>query len=70
MGFVGNYAPCGLPPQIDGMSVIPPAGDGLRPAGAREGEHPPAVERSYRDARRSAKGIVYAVHLIEPHPIW
>ena len=22
-----------------------PAGDGLRPAGAREGEHPPAVER-------------------------
>jgi hypothetical protein len=23
MGFVGNYAPCGLPPQIDGMPVIP-----------------------------------------------
>ena len=23
MGFVGNYAPCGLSPQIDGMPVIP-----------------------------------------------
>ena len=22
MGFVGNYAPCGLAPQIDGMPVI------------------------------------------------
>jgi len=22
MGFVGNYAPCGLPPQTDGMPVI------------------------------------------------
>ena len=22
MGFVGNYAPCGLSPQIDGMPVI------------------------------------------------
>lgn len=28
MGFVGNYAPCGLSPQTDGMPVIPknPAG--------------------------------------------
>ena len=23
MGFVGNYAPCGLSPQTDGMPVIP-----------------------------------------------
>ena len=23
MGFVGNYAPCGLPPQTGGMPVIP-----------------------------------------------
>ena len=23
MGFVGNYAPCGLAPQIDDMPVIP-----------------------------------------------
>ena len=23
LGFVGNYAPCGLSPQIDGMPVIP-----------------------------------------------
>lgn len=22
MGFVGNYAPCGLSPQTDGMPVI------------------------------------------------
>ncbi|MDE7331584.1 MAG: hypothetical protein K2O16_04990, partial [Lachnospiraceae bacterium] len=22
LGFVGNYAPCGLPPQTDGMPVI------------------------------------------------
>ncbi|MDO9592658.1 MAG: hypothetical protein Q7I98_05625, partial [Erysipelotrichaceae bacterium] len=22
LGFVGNYAPCGLSPQIDGMPVI------------------------------------------------
>jgi hypothetical protein len=23
LGFVGNYAPCGLSPQTDGMPVIP-----------------------------------------------
>ena len=23
MGFVGNYAPCGLSPQTNGMPVIP-----------------------------------------------
>lgn len=26
MGFVGNYAPCGLSPQTDGMPVIPKKG--------------------------------------------
>ena len=26
MGFVGNYAPCGLAPQIDDMPVIPKNG--------------------------------------------
>jgi len=23
LGFVGNYAPCGLSPQTDGMPVVP-----------------------------------------------
>lgn len=23
MGFIGNYAPCGLSPQTNGMPVIP-----------------------------------------------
>ena len=26
MGFVGNYAPCGLSPQTNGMPVIPQKG--------------------------------------------
>ena len=26
MGFVGNYAPCGLSPQTNGMPVIPKKG--------------------------------------------
>ena len=30
MGFVGNYAPCGLSPQIDGMPVIPKKRDRFR----------------------------------------
>ena len=31
MGFVGNYAPCGLSPQTDGMPVIQkePQTDGM-----------------------------------------
>ena len=32
MGFVGNYAPCGLPPQTGGMPVIPKKEPGLLPA--------------------------------------
>ena len=28
MGFVGNYAPCGLSPQTDGMPVILKSGAG------------------------------------------
>lgn len=30
MGFVGNYAPCGLPPQTGGMPVIPKKEPDLR----------------------------------------
>ena len=32
IGFVGNYAPCGLSPQTDGMPVIPTHGTGLIPS--------------------------------------